>query len=221
MIPTSRCPCTVNAFLIAVTPLAIRVTLRPPLRIAFYQGCMSHHHRWWTSLHHIFLRGGVGSASFSKIGSKIGTSVRSTLGTQALMFMRQFLEDAERENEKETGECDTELEVMDSVMEKTGACNPEGMDSSTSTQKVGAQKEAIMALRMLFEDFEDQVKHQDEVNEESASESEGSPERMPPINPLAQLSHILPHEEKEDVLIPKREPQLYQSLLQMRNCSPT
>ena len=44
-------------------------------------------------------------------------------------------------------------------MEKTGASNPERVDSSTSTQKVAsAQKEAIMALRMLFEDLEDQVK---------------------------------------------------------------
>ena len=136
------------------------------------------HRRCWTSLHHIFLRGG-GSASFSKIGA----SVRSTLGTQTLMSMRQFLEDAEKENEKEnekeTGTRDTELEVTDSTAEvtdsttkKTGACDPEVMDSSTPAHKVGAQKEAIMALRMLFED----VKYQDEVNEESTSESEGSPE---------------------------------------------
>ena len=99
----------------------------------------------------------MGSASFSKIG----TSVRSILGTQTLLSMRQLIEDVEKENEKETGAHDTEVEVTDSTTKKTGACDPEpeAMDSSTSAQKVGAQKEAIMALRMLFEDFEDQVKH--------------------------------------------------------------
>ena len=123
--------------------------------------------------------------------------------------MRQFLEDAAQENEKEKGARDTAREVMDSAMDKTNACDPEGMNLSISTQKVGAQKEAIMALRKLFEDFEEQVKHQGEVSEESASESEGSPEETPEIDPLAQLSHILPFEETEDALIPKREPQLY------------
>ena len=62
---------------------------------------------------------------------------------------------------------------------------------------------------MLFEDFEDQVKYQDEITEESTSESEGSPEDIQAIDPLSHLSHILPHEEKEDTLIPRREPQLY------------
>ena len=85
--------------------------------------------------------GGGGSTSFSKIG----TSVRSMLGTQTLLSMRQFIEDAEKENEKETAAHDTELEVMDSF---------------TPAQKVGVQNEAIKALRMLFEEFEDQVKCQ-------------------------------------------------------------
>ena len=111
------------------------------------------------------------------------------------MSMRQFLEDAEQANEKERGAQDTELEVMDSGMDKTSACDPEGVNLSTSTQKVDAEKEAIMALRMLFENFEEQVMHRDEVNEESASESEGSPEEVPEIDPLAQLSHVLPFED--------------------------
>ena len=116
------------------------------------------------------------------------------------MSMRQFLEDAEKENEKETGAHDTELKVTDSTTEKTSEHDPEleVMDSSTSAQKVGAQREATMALRMLFEDFEDQIKYQDEVNEESSSESEGSPDGMQVTDPLAHLSHILPHPENED-----------------------
>ena len=201
-----RCPCAVSAFMSAVPPIAMRVTLRPPLCITFYRGSLGPHRRWWTSLHHFFLRGG-GSASFSKIG----TSVRSILGTQTLMSMRQFLEDAEKHSEKETGAHDTELEVTDSTTEKTGAYDPEPevMDSSTSAQKVDAQREAITALRMLFEDFEDQVKYRDEVSEENSSESEGPPEEMQVADPLAHLSHILPHQEDEDTLIPNKEPQIY------------
>ena len=76
------------------------------------------------------------------------------------MSMRQFLEDAEKENEKETGACDAELEVMDSTSkvkdkvtksasEKTGEHDSEIMDSSTPAQKVGAQKETIMALNAV------------------------------------------------------------------------
>ena len=65
--------------------------------------------------------GGGGSASFSKIG----TSLRSILGTQTLLSMRQFIEDAEKENEKETGAHDTELEVTDSTIKETGAYDPE------------------------------------------------------------------------------------------------
>ena len=52
------------------------------------------------------LPSGGGSASFSKND----TSVRSTLGTQALSFVRQFLEDAEKESEKETGADDSETQ---------------------------------------------------------------------------------------------------------------
>ena len=63
-----------------------------------------------------------------------------------------------------------------------GAGDPEVVNPSTSTQGVGAQKEAIMALRRLFEDFEDQVKYQDEVHEESTSETEESRD-----DPLAQF----------------------------------
>ena len=53
--------------------------------------------------------GGGGSASFSKID----TSVCSTLGTQTLSLMRQFIEDAEKDSEKETGMGVTELNAKD------------------------------------------------------------------------------------------------------------
>ena len=115
------------------------------------------------------------------------------LGTQTLLSMRQFIEDAEKENEKEKGGHDTELEAM---------------DSSASAQKVGAQQEAIKALRMLFEDFEDQFKCQNEVKDESSSESEPS-EAMQGADPVTQLSSILPLQEDEDTLLPNKEPQLY------------
>ena len=133
-----------------------------------------------------------GSTSFSKID----TSVRSMLGTQTLLSM-QFIEDAEKENEKETGAHDTELEAMDSIplthkesgAMETGAYDAEleAVDAISSAQKVKAQKEAIKALRMLFEDFEDRVQCQNEVNEGSSSESEEPYEEKQAADPLAQL----------------------------------
>ena len=86
--------------------------------------------------------GGGGSASFSKID----TSVRSTLGTQALLSMRQLLEDANKESEKETGTCDSELDVKDTRADAEDLKAP--------------NKEAIMALRILSEDFEDRIQYQ-------------------------------------------------------------
>ena len=74
------------------------------------------------------------------------------LGTQTLLSMRQFREDAE----KERGSLNAELEVM---------------SPAEAEQKKSAQQEAIKALRTLFEDFEDQIKWQNEVNEESSSDS--------------------------------------------------
>ena len=100
--------------------------------------------------------GGGGSTSFSEIEP----SVRSMLGTQTLLSMRQFIEDAEQENEKEKDSLDTELEAM---------------DSSTLAQKTAAQQDAIKALRMLFEDFEAQIKCLNEVDEESSCESQEEP----------------------------------------------
>ena len=72
------------------------------------------------------------------------------LGTQTLLSMRQFIEDAE----KEKGSLDAELEVT---------------DLSEAEQKKSVQQDAMKALRMLFEDFEAQIKWQNEVDEGSSS----------------------------------------------------
>ena len=62
---------------------------------------------------------------------------------------------------------------------------------------------------MLFEDFADQAQHQDEIQEESTSESEISPERTQVADLSSHFSHVLPLEEREDAVQPRREPQLY------------
>ena len=139
-----------------------------------------------STIHPFFLRGG-GSTSFSKIG----TSVRSILGTQTLLSMRQFIEDAE----KEQGAHDTELEVMRS---------PE------AEQKKSAQQEAIHALRMLFEDFEAQIQWQTEVDEESASESQDELlVENQAADPLTSFASILSLPVNEEESNPTKEPQLY------------
>ena len=83
------------------------------------------------------------------------------------------------------------------------------MDSSAIVQKEGAQKEAIQALRMLFEDFEEQLKRQDEVNDASSSESEEPNAEIQEADFRARLSSVLPLHEEDDMLFPKKEPQLY------------
>ena len=75
-----------------LAPILIHVTLRLPSYIDSNHDLLAHRRHWWITPHHFFLRGGGGSTSFSKIG----TSVRSMLGTQTLMSMRQFIEDAEK-----------------------------------------------------------------------------------------------------------------------------
>ena len=87
---------------------------------------------------------------------------------------------------------------MDTTADTTDLAT-EKMDVSDPEINGDAQK-AIMALRMLFEDFADQVQYQDEIQEESASESEISPERTPAADPSSHLSHVLPFEEREDVV---------------------
>ena len=122
--------------------------------------------------------------------SKVDTSVRSMIGTQTLLSMRQFIEDAE----KEKGSPDAELEVK---------------DSSELEQKKNAQREGIKALRMLFEDFEAQMKWQNEVDEGSSSDSQ---EELfaedQAAEPLTSFASILSPQECEDALSPTEEPQL-------------
>ena len=91
--------------------------------------------------------------------------------------MRQFLEDAEKESEKGTGTCEPELNVKDT---KAEAEDMEDLKASNN--------EAIRALRMLFEDFEDRVQYQNEVQEESASEAEETPQET--VCPFCEHSSI-------------------------------
>ena len=117
---------------------------------------------------------------------KIETSVRSIPGTQTLLSMRQFIEDAEKENEKEKGSLDAELEAM---------------DSSISAQKTAAQQEAIKGLRVLIEDFEAQIKRQSEIDARTSCDSQEEPlGETQAADPLLNFASILSPQEYEDVL---------------------
>ena len=75
-----------------------------------------------------------------------------------------------------------------------------------------AQQEAIKALRMLFEDFEAQIKWQNEVDddeENSGDSQEEFPIKDQTAEPLTSFASILSHQEYEDALSPTKEPQLY------------
>ena len=56
-------------------------------------------------------------------------------------------------------------------------------------------KEAMKALRMLFEDFEDRMQCQDEVQDESTSETEESPQET-----VVLAANSLPLDEEDDKL---------------------
>ena len=109
--------------------------------------------------------------------------------------MRQFIEDAEKENEKEKGSLDTELEAM---------------DSSISAQRTAAQQEAIKVLRVLFEDFEAQIKCQSEIDEETSCDSQEEPlEETQVADPLLNFASSLSPQEYEYALNATKKPQLY------------
>ena len=90
--------------------------------------------------------------------------------------MRQFLEDAERESEKEIGADGSELNVKGTRIDSGEPVQCKGQKTDDENLKV-PNKEAIKALRMLLEDFEDRMQYQDEVLDESTSEAEESPQR--------------------------------------------
>ena len=136
----------------------------------------------------VFLRGGGPPSPFlqdSPTFSNFGTSVRSTLGTQTLMSMRQFLEDAEKDSKKETSTCDAELNVKNTDF--TRAHEAQTADDKLPEVPDKIDKEVIRAFRMLFEDFEDRIQYQEEVPEDSTSETEESSQE-----PVVHTANVLP-----------------------------
>ena len=190
----------------------------------------------------LFLRGGGGgSPSFSSLllqggqvlllfrcGSHLpfqtlGTSVRSNLGTQTLMSMRKFLEDAEqsskKETSKETSGCDAELKVKNPVctgeqeaqMEDDKSLNvaQEEDDKPPNVSQKGPQnvdKEVLRAFRALFDEFEGRIQCQEEELEGSASETEEFSSE-----PVVQVANVHSCQDEDDIddWIPRKEPLLY------------
>ena len=68
-------------------------------------------------------------------------------------------------------------------------------------------KDAIKALRKLFEDFENQLQCQNEGCDDNTSdeEQEGEPPQEIAVNSIA----LFPDDEEDDESFPSREPQLY------------
>ena len=190
-----RCRCTENVYRHVDPPRVIRVTLRQPLCIAFFLGFVDLMSLSRTLCLPVFLGGGGGSATFSKLD----TSVCSTLGTRTLSLVRQFIEDAEKDSEKEADTGASELNVKDTRY----ACRGE---ASCQEDPRTLDKEAIKALRMLFEDFEDQLQRQNDVSDESASEEE---DETPPQRMAVHSATLFPYDEEGDEFLPRREPQLY------------
>ena len=76
-----------------------------------------------------------------------------------------------KDSEKETGTGASELNVKDThnVKDTKSDCREE-VPCQEGPKTL--DKDAIKALRMLFEDFEDQLQYQNEVSDESTSEKE-------------------------------------------------
>ena len=118
--------------------------------------------------------------------------------------MRQFIEDAEKDSEKETGTGVSELNVKDTRCD--ARCDGKN-DVSCQEGSTTRDKEAIKALKMLFEDFEDRLQYQNEVFDESASE-DGEEQEEPPQETAVYSAIFSPCDETREFL-PCREPQLY------------
>ena len=144
-----------------------------------------------------------GSASFSKLED---TSVRSTLGTRTLSVMQQFIEKAEKDGEEESGTGVSELNVKEIHKVKDTRfdrkCDVSGQEGPRTLNK-----DAIKALRKLFEDFEDQLQCQNEESDDSTSDEgqEGEPPQEMAVNSIA----FSPNDEESDESLPSKEPQLY------------
>ena len=83
--------------------------------------------------------------------------------------MRQFIEDAEKDSVKETGTGASELNVKDTRNAKDTKSDFRN-DVSCQEGPRTLDKDAIKALRMLLDDFENQLQYQNEVLDDSASE---------------------------------------------------
>ena len=133
--------------------------------------------------------GGGGSASFSKFASfskHEDTSVRSTLGRRTLSIMRQFVEEAEKDGEEESDTGVSEFNVKEMRKEKDTRSN-QRHDVSCQEGPRTVNKDAIKALRKLFEDFEDQLQCQSEGCDDSTSdeEQEEDPPQEMAVNSIA------------------------------------
>ena len=89
------------------------------------------------------------------------------------------------------------LNVKDTRADSTESVPRQGQKADVEDLKA-PNKEAIKALRMLCEEFEDRIQYQDEVQDESTSEVEESPQET-----VVYSANILPHDEEDDKLIPR------------------
>ena len=156
-----------------------------------------------------FPSGGGGSASFSKLASfskPEDTSVRSTLGTRALSIMRQFIEDAEKDGEEESGTGVSELNVKEMRQAKDTRSDQRHEVSCQEGPRT-LNKDAIKALRKLFEDFEDQLQCQSEGCDDGTSDEEQGED--PPQEMNVNSIALALDDEGSDEFLPSKEPQLY------------
>ena len=129
------------------------------------------------------------------------TSVRSTLhlGSRTLSIMRQFVADVadvEKDSEKGADASVPELNVKGSHQVK-----------DTRTRHPTLNKDTVMALRKLIEEFEDQLQCSNEGCEDTTSD-EGQEEVPLPEMTINANALVQDDEEIDEVPLPK-EPQLY------------
>ena len=105
------------------------------------------------------------------------TSVRSTLGSRTLSIMRQFVADAEKDHEEESGTGVSELNVKENHQAKDTR-SERRLEVSCQEGLRTLNKDAIKALQKLIEDFKDQLQCQREVCEDVTSD-EGQEEDPP------------------------------------------
>ena len=136
-----------------------------------------------------------------------GASQDSTFGTQTLLAMRRFLDDAELRSHQRTLISSTASQVTREVTNERSAEDKGEAAADEECRQTEAMKEVIRAFRTLLHEYEEQKCFAAQQESESCgSEVEEAEEALCQESPYAMMAQWAIEEEWQE---PTREPQRY------------